>query len=685
MNTPRLSLLAGSFFLVLTALTARSAPTVTLSSLLTEMTNRDALARWPEPTFTSQQTGSWDRRSKTPKEPEGWFANGDYSDALVPWLRYVTNGPRRECVLMDVAGPGAITRFWTGGKTAIGMIRFYFDGASEPAIAAPMQDLLCGRNFVPRPLGIENPHEAGNLYLPIPFARHCLITYAEVDPKKPGGPPPQRWWNIEYRAYAADAAVRTFTMEDFKAQRALVEQVCQTLSVPPALAGGREAALEKSLEPGQEVSIDLPAGNAAVRELEVKLSGVADGQLEQSLRSTVLRATFDGEQTIWCPLGEFSGSGVGVNELQSWARTVRKDGPMTCRWVMPYEKSARLSLLNTGQQRVDAKLTARVGDWTWDRRSMHFHATWRHQYPIPTRPFRDWNYLTVAGRGVHVGDTLAVFNPVKNWWGEGDEKVWVDGESFPSHFGTGTEDHYGYAWGTPVLFQGPFCNQPRAGAANRGHTTNTRIRVLDAVPFTKSLQYDMEIWHWDPACQVAYSVATYWYAFPGATTTIQPAPAEAARDIPQLPQPKTLRGAVECETMKILAKNDGLKVGRQQNYPFDQGAWSGDSQLFVQARQPGDFLELLLAENLTGPRQLALHATKSYDYGLLRLSVNGQPVPQTFDGYAPKPLLTGPVELGTFAPKDGRLVLRVEVIGANPAATGPKYYFGLDAVTLAAP
>jgi hypothetical protein len=38
-------------------------------------------------------------------------------------------------------------------------------------------------------------------------------------------------------------------------------------------------------------------------------------------------------------------------------------------------------------------------------------------------------------------------NPVTIWWGEGDEKIWVDGEAFPSIFGTGTEDYYAYSWG----------------------------------------------------------------------------------------------------------------------------------------------------------------------------------------------------------------------------------------------
>ena len=42
------------------------------------------------------------------------------------------------------------------------------------------------------------------------------------------------------------------------------------------------------------------------------------------------------------------------------------------------------------------------------------------------------------------------------WWGEGDQKIFVDGESFPSTFGTGTEDDYGYAYGSNRPFAGPY-------------------------------------------------------------------------------------------------------------------------------------------------------------------------------------------------------------------------------------
>ena len=69
------------------------------------------------------------------------------------------------------------------------------------------------------------------------------------------------------------------------------------------------------------------------------------------------------------------------------------------------------------------------------------------------------------------------------------------------------------------------------------------------------------------------------------------------------------------------------------------------------------------------PKKIVLYATKSYDYGILRLSVNGQAA-KDYDAYSATSVLSGPIELGTFEPKDGRFILRVEVIGANPSARG---------------
>ena len=123
-------------------------------------------------------------------------------------------------------------------------------------------------------------------------------------------------------------------------------------------------------------------------------------------------------------------------------------------------------------------LSATVGKWQWDAASMYFNAAWHGQYPVATRPYSDWNYVTLKGRGVYVGDALTVMNPVEKWWGEGDEKIRVDDEKFPSIFGTGTEDYYGYSWGgkSTGFYEHPFHTQPFSHKYNKLNpkTTNEK-------------------------------------------------------------------------------------------------------------------------------------------------------------------------------------------------------------------
>ena len=210
---------------------------------------------------------------------------------------------------------------------------------------------------------------------------------------------------------------------------------------------------------------------------------------------------------------------------------------------MPYQKSGRITLVNLGEVPVQARLEATVGDWSWDDRSMYFHATWRGEFPVKIHP-QDWNFITLQGKGVYVGDTLTVWNPVPKWWGEGDAKIYVDGERFPGLFGTGSEDYYGYAYGggNQGFYQHPFHAQVRVGPYNQinpggpsdvqatqGYSTETRTRVLDAMPFGRSLRVDMEVMRGG----MDYAVATYWYGLPETTDNHPPLPDQALQPVHQ--------------------------------------------------------------------------------------------------------------------------------------------------------
>ena len=499
---------------------------VTLDSLLNEMVDVESIARWPEHEFTGKQASSYDRAKIAPDKP-GWFANIDNTQ----YIRTEETEGRKENVMMEADGPGAIVRFWlTAGGPKDGILRIYLDGDKAPAITFSEFSLLKGNVRVNAPLAQAHPGERGNnLYLPIPYAKHCKVTWEE-------GKKGARYYQINYRTYAAGTEVKTFALPQVEASRDLIDQVNRTLESPMPSSDGKVSTVKEMLAAGAEASLDLPTGNQAVRTLELLLKSDDTQETERTLRSIIVKLTFDGDVTVWCPATDFFGSGVGINELRSWYRTISTDGTMRCRWVMPYEKTARVTLLNVGSKPVNAVLHATTAPWTWDNRSMHFYAAWHHEAGLKTPPLRDWNFITITGRGVYAGDSLALFNPVATWYGEGDEKIWVDGESFPSHFGTGTEDYYCYAWGDLHLFQGPFANQVRCdGQSHPGHTVVTRTRTLDAIPFTKSLLFDMEVWH-QKDCKVGYAATTYWYALPGATSNRGPSPDEAVRPISPIPQ-----------------------------------------------------------------------------------------------------------------------------------------------------
>lgn len=656
-----------------------AAPPITIESLLEEMIDRSAVARLPNPWYVCAQASSYDRKSTSPDDAEGWFANGDASQ----YIRVEENGGRREWVMMEADGPGAIVRLWSANPK--GTLRIYLDGESQPALEAPMEALL-GGTWSPgsEPLGapLAAVRSRGwNLYLPIPYARHCKIT-SDSD---------GFYYQVNYRTYDGSAAVTSFSTAALLAAADVIDRVQGALAAPAGPPVGRTQQARRTLGPGERFGLALPPGPSAVRTLTCR---IAAADYSDALRTVVLSAEFDQEKAIWCPVGDFYGVGIGLNRFEDWYRSAAADerddsiAVLTSRWVMPYRKSGSIVVENLGVSEATIELVIENQSWQWDDRSMHFHAHWRHENPIPTRPMQDWNYIDIKGQGVYVGDSLAVVNPVEAWWGEGDEKIYVDGEAFPSHFGTGTEDYYGYAWCCPETFTGPFHAQPRCdGPGNYGHTAVSRVRLLDAIPFRTSLRMDMEVWHWQE-CNAGYAAATFFYARPGAVHNRDPQPDEARRGPlhpAPLPPPFTIEGAVECEDLVAVRHSADLQFGPQGMKGFARHTWSGDEHLWVRAVKVGDFIELVIPTDAAGPVDLTLHATKSWDYGIVQFSVNGRAVGEPFDFFSGAQGVcqaSGPIELGSFRPDRGRLILRAEVVGGNPQASGDRAFFGLDCVVL---
>lgn len=631
---------------------------ITCASLIEEMTDLARLAEFPSPAFTCKQFSSYDRAAKSPTE--NWFANNDCGQ----YLRVEERDGRKEYVMMDAAGPGAIVRMWSANPA--GTLRIYLDGAERPVIEAPMAEWLGGKfPGLPRPIAGEYSR-GWNLYFPIPYAKHCKVTSDQGN----------FYYHVNYRTYGPGTKVETFAVDQLKPLATRIAKLAARLDSPRGSAaefGGEAQPFELELPPGESVREEF-SGPMAFTRAVVKL---AAANPERALRGVIVKIAFDGEPCIEAPLGDLFGSAPGINPFAALPLGMTKDGEMYCHWFMPFRDSATVELVNLSPE--PATLTGEIAmkSYTWTPASMHFHAKWRSEFDVPTRPMQDWNYLTAKGQGVFVGVSFAIDNPVKDWWGEGDEKIYVDGETFPSHFGTGTEDYYGYAWCWPVVFTHAYHSQSRVdGPGNYGRTSVNRFDVLDRIPFAKDFKFDMELWHWNAKCKVNMAVTAYWYARPGATDACKPIRAADAivRPMPAYVVPH-VAGAIEGESLKILRV-----TGTAEPQDWD-GVSAGRHLWWHAGMKPGDALIVAFNAPQAGNFHVFARCLRARDYGIHQLAVNGQPAGPPRDFYNPEVKPSEEMDLGVFELKAGENEFSSTVVGANAQAV-KAYMFGLDYLRL---
>jgi hypothetical protein len=631
---------------------------VTTATLLHEMTDLSGLALFPHPAYTCRQFSSYDRKSKSPQED--WFANHDRGH----YLRVESNQGRQEYVMMDAEGPGAVVRIWSANPE--GVLRIYLDGGAEPVLEAPMQDVLGGRYpGLPQPIAGERS-KGWNLYFPIPYARHCKITSDNGD----------FYYHVNYRTYDQGTGVETFSPTHLKSLAESIATVAAELADPRRIrsnGGGQVEEFQVEIEPGATVRTSF-WGPAAISRAVLRLDAA---ERDAALRGIVLRVAFDGHRTIECPLGDFFGTAPGINPYAALPLGMTADGEMISDWTMPFREEARIELLNHTGQRATLTGHLVLRPHAWTDRSMHFHAKWRADFEVPTRPMIDWNYLTATGRGVFVGAAFAIDNPVRDWWGEGDEKIYVDGEKFPSHFGTGTEDYFGYAWCWPGLFTHAYHAQPRCdGPGNYGRTSVNRFHILDRIPFTQDFRFDMELWHWHATTQVNMAVVAYWYTRPGGTDAFAPIRAVDAvvRPMAEYVVPR-VAGAIEGEKLHIVRVTGTAG-------PQDWEGLSGGQHLWWHAGiKPGDTLTLAFQSPEAGRHRVIGHFLTARDYGIHQLAINGRNTGDPIDFYHADVRPSGQIDLGVFELKAGENLFTATAIGANDQAL-KSYMFGLDYLLL---
>jgi hypothetical protein len=269
------------------------------------------------------------------------------------------------------------------------------------------------------------------------------------------------------------------------------------------------------------------------------------------------------------------------------------------------------------------------------------------------------------------------------WFGEGDEKFYIDGEKTPSLWGTGTEDYAGNAWGmgagTFLYFGVPILEGEPDMVGWR--TTVYRWHLPDPVRFTKSLRVELENAGWISRDELKegvhegfvernddFATVAFWYQVgqPKRFATVPPA---AQRQLPNLDV--IIEG-------KDLLKNATCRRGTldlQKGY-----AWTGDGQLFFNnTGGAGAWVEFAFPVEKEELRQLTLRATFSYDFGIYRILLDGEEVRGPTDFYNAT-VAVRELNLGQRRLSAGKHTVRLECVGARGASRGSK--LGIDSVRL---
>jgi hypothetical protein len=647
---------------------------LTYVDLVKRLTDLEYLATVPAPGEQCVQWSSYDRKSRYDAAREkyvGWDANGD-GDGIIR----KENG---KLVFAEMEGPGCIWRTWSAAPKE-GHVRIYLDGASEPAVDLPFIGYFDGKNEPFTRSAIVHTVAMGwNNYTPIPFQKSCKIV---ADPGWGA------YYHFTYGLFPKGTKVPTFKRDLSVADLAALDQANAVLS-KGGFGAGRKYAGEKlwrkivKSPAGKTTEVTRLKGQQAITGIRLKLDLPAAPADYEVLRELALQIKWDGEATpsVWAPLGDFFGTAPGANQYRSLPLGLDEDGWWYCNWYMPFEKEARVELVNDGKtprsvsfELVHAPLSRPIAQLG------RFHAKWHRDAFLPKEPERwiDWPFVKAEGAGRFAGVMLHVWNPRGGWWGEGDEKFFVDGEKFPSTIGTGSEDYFGYAWCCPKLFQNAYHNQTHNDGNNRGQVSVNRWHIADAVPFQKSFEGCIEKYYKNDR-PTLYAATTYWYLAPGGNDPYRPAPLNERVGYWTPVESFKIKGVIEGEKMKILGKTSGNP--QEQDLTGFGDKWSNDAHLWWIDAKPGDKLDLALPVIQSGKYRLSMQLTKAVDYGIVQLYLDGQKLGDPIDLYHDGVVPTGVLRMGEHDLSAGEHKLTVEIVGANDKAV-KNYMFGLDYLKL---
>ena len=320
----------------------------------------------------------------------------------------------------------------------------------------------------------------------------------------------------------SNARTRSISPENFTGEKGKGGMAIQGTGQDCArdLGQGWKISPSIPIEPGEARQLANIDGSGAIQQIWMTPTG--------HWRFSILRIYWDDSElpSIECPVGDFFACGWNkYAQVSSLPVCVNPGSAFNCYWEMPFRKKCRITMTNIGSEtmklyyQINYTLTDVLDDVAY------FHAQFRRTNPIP---YKDVYTIVdgVEGWGQYVGTYMAWGVNNTGWWGEGEVKFYMDGDTeFPTICGTGTEDYFCGSYNFDVdgyrEFTTPYAGLPQVIRPDGVYQSQQRFgmygwHIMDPIRFDQNLRITIQALGWRSGgrylpLQDDISSVAYWY------------------------------------------------------------------------------------------------------------------------------------------------------------------------------
>ena len=266
------------------------------------------------------------------------------------------------------------------------------------------------------------------------------------------------------------------------------------------LGQGWKISPSVEIKSGQTFTVADIEGPGAIQQIWMTPTG--------TWRHSILRMYWDNEETpsIETPVGDFFGQGWGkYAHLNSLPVCVNPGSAFNCYWEMPFRKHCRITLTNIDDKSMVLYYQVNYTLTDVPDNAAYLHSQYRRVNPLPDKEL--YTIIDgIRGKGHYVGTYMAWGANSKGWWGEGEIKFFMDGDTqFPTICGTGVEDYFCGSYSFEVNgkyqeFTTPFVGMHQVILPEEGKTQHRfglyRWHIMDPIRFEQDLRVTIQALGW---------------------------------------------------------------------------------------------------------------------------------------------------------------------------------------------